>query len=410
MIWSSHKIKRELAYDNRAKFLVAVIFLFAFAIIIKIFNLQVFQHDLYAARALQQHGVEEEIIPERGRIFVRTNEDKTELYPLAANKEFALIYAVPKDMNNIEQAAEKLMPILYPLLHDEPDQEALLAVIEKNIREDIFADIMKNNPPETGKEVVLNEEEVAVALEKERLVLIENLTKEKEENMKQYYEELLEKFSKKDDPYEPLAQKVDKDKLAEIMNLKISGIEYSLSDYRYYPEGNTASNILGFVVNNPNNELTQGSYGIEGYFNSQLAGTMGAIKAEKDVHGRLIIVADRQMQEAVDGSDIVLTINKTIQDVVCRKLNLSALKHGADLAAVIIMDPKTGAIISMCSYPDFDPNDYGKTENVDYFNNAAIFNAYEPGSIFKAVTMAAGIDTEMFEPDTTFVDTGSVVI
>jgi len=168
--------------------------------------------------------------------------------------------------------------------------------------------------------------------------------------------------------------------------------------------------VLGYVIDNPDNQITQGSYGIEGYFNVQLAGAMGAIKAERDARGELSIVADREVRPAVDGSDIILTIDKTIQDVACRKLSQSALRHGADTGAVIIMNPKTGAIIAMCSYPDFDPNEYGKTKQLNYFNNVGIFQAYEPGSIFKPLTMSMGIDLGVVEPDSTFVDPGSVVI
>lgn len=407
---SFHKTKYETAHDNRTKFLVAVIFLFAFAIMVKIFNLQVFQYDLYSARAMQQHDVVEDIMPERGRIFVRSQDEQSNLYPLASNKEFALVYAVPKEMNNIEQDADKLVPVLYPLVYEEPDRETLMAAIENNIREQMFAEAIAKNPPESGQEVILDENEVMIAMEKQRLILDEQLKKEKEDNIKDYTAELLKKFGKRNDPYEPLIQKVDKDKLQEIMDLNIEGIHYSLSSYRYYPEKNISSNILGFVVNNPNNEITQGSYGLEGYFNDVLSGTIGSLHAEKDARGRLIITADRNIKPAVDGSDIILTINKTIQDVACRKLNLAAVRHGADLGSVIIMNPKSGAILAMCSYPDFDPNEYGKTKDVDYFNNAAIFDAYEPGSIFKSITMAAGIDTDMFNPDTTFVDTGSVTI
>jgi len=74
------------------------------------------------------------------------------------------------------------------------------------------------------------------------------------------------------------------------------------------------------------------------------------------------------------------------------------------------MDPKTGAIIAMCSYPDFDPNEYNKAEDPGVFNNQAIFNAYEPGSIFKPVTMAAGLDLGIITPDTTYIDEGFVKI
>ncbi|MFA5318231.1 MAG: penicillin-binding protein 2 [Patescibacteria group bacterium] len=412
MIWSSNRqrVSKDIIGDNRTKFLLAIIFLFALGIILRLFNVQVLNYDLYAAKASRQHGVEEEIIPVRGRIFVRAQKENSELYPLASNKKFALIYAVPKDILNPEQTAETLAPIFYPLIFEEPDMEKMMAEIESNIREQMRQEIEKNNPPALGVEIELNAEELQTAIEKERLVLMEKLEKEKEENLKNYQEELTKKFSKEDDPYEPLVKKVEKEKADEIMDLKIKGIAYDLSDYRYYPEKNISSHILGYVIDNPDNAVTQGSYGVEGYFNSELAGVMGKLAAERDASGQFIIVADRQIEPAVNGSDIILTIDKIIQNVACRILNIAALRHGADSGSVIIMEPETGKIIAMCAYPDFDPNEYGKTENMDYFNNINIFNAYEPGSVYKTMTMAMGLDLELVEPDTTFVDTGSYTV
>jgi len=412
MIWSSNRQRtsKEITGDNRIKFLLAIIFLFALGIVLRLFNVQILNYDLYAARASRQHGVEKEIIPDRGRIFVRTQKENSGLYPLAANKKFALIYAVPKDILNPEQTAETLAPIFYPFIFEEPDVEEMMIKIESDIREQLRQEIEKNNPPALGVEIEINTEELQTAIEKERLVLTEQLEKEKEEKLEKYQTELFKKFSKDNDPYEPLVKKVEKEKADEIMALEIEGIAYDLSDYRYYPESNISSHALGYVIANPDNLITQGSYGIEGYFNNELAGVIGKVAAEKDVSGQFIIVADRKIEPAVNGSDIILTIDKTIQNVACRKLNTAALRHGADSGSVVIMEPKTGKIIAMCAYPDFDPNEYGKTEDLDYFNNINTFNAYEPGSVYKAITMAMGLDLELIQPDTKFIDTGSYVV
>lgn len=426
MVWHTPRKKKE-SNNNRIAILLAVIFLFAVCIIIKLFNIQILEHELYAVKALGQHGVEKDILPMRGRIFVRTKEDgagKSELYPLAANKEFALVYAVPKDIKEPEKTVETLAPVLYPLIYEEPDIELLLVKIEKNIREELA--LRAENDAEPGEEIVIDGQELQIALAKEKLVLEEQLKKEKEERMEEYQEELLEKLSKEFDPYEPLVKKVDpghpnheggtseggasKKNLGEILALNIKGIEYFMSTYRYYPEKNIGSHILGYVIEDPEHLLTQGSYGVEGFFNKELAGQLGSLTAERDAMGKTIIVADREVNPAVDGSDIILTIDKTIQSVACHKLNTEVLRHGADSGSLIIMEPSSGKLIAMCAYPDFDPNEYGKTKKMEYFNNLAIFNAYEPGSIFKAMTMAAGLDLEKIEPSTTFNDTGSVTL
>src|SRR3989339_1521448 len=124
MMWSSHKTRanKNEAHDNRTSILVAVIFLFALAIIARLFNVQVLDYEAYAARALQQHGVAEDITPNRGRSFVRTQAEKSDLYPLSANKEFALVYVVPQDILNATQAAETLAPALLPFVYEEPDE------------------------------------------------------------------------------------------------------------------------------------------------------------------------------------------------------------------------------------------------------------------------------------------------
>lgn len=412
MMWSAHtrRGREESSIDNRPKLLAAVIFLFAFAIAARLFNVQVLNYDVYAARAGQQHDIEEELMPQRGRIFVRSGKNEGTLYPLAANKEFALVYAVPKDILQPQQAAEKIAPLLYPLRYEAPDTEKLMAEIEQRIRKEFFEEAMAKHAPAEGEEVALPEEEIAVAIEKERLVLLERLQKEKEAAMEQLTAELTETFSKDNDPYEPLAQKVDKDRLQRIMDLTIPGISYSLAPYRYYPEADIASHTLGFVVEQPEGGITQGSYGIEGYFDELLAGKSGVFTGERDAAGRTVIVADRHIIPPVDGGDIVLTLDKTVQDVACRKLNEAALRHGADVGAVVIMEPQTGAVQALCSYPTFDPNDYGETEDISNFNNIAIYDSYEPGSVFKTITMAIGIDTGQFEPETKFTDPGSVTI
>ncbi len=418
MIWSSNRKKikktshayggagKENRGDNRIKFLSAIIFLFALGLVLRLFNIQVLNYDLYAAKALRQHGIEKDLIPRRGRVFTREDKEKKELYPMATNKEFALIYCVPKDILNPRQAAETLAPIFYPLVYQEPDMEKLMAEIESRIRAGMKKEIEKNNPPEAGVEIKLNQEELDTAIEKERLLLEEKLKEEKERKMEEYIEELYRKFSKSGDPYEPLLKKVEKEKADEILALGIEGISYSLSDYRYYPENNISSHILGYVIENPDNTISQGSYGIEGYFNNELSGLMGKIEADKDASGKAIIVANRQIKPAVDGSDIILTINKTIQNVVCRKLNITALRHGADSGSVTVLEPSTGRVIAMCAYPDFNPNEYGETKDMDYFNNINTFHAYEPGSVYKTFTMAMGLDLELVEPESKFVDTG----
>jgi len=216
-------------------------------------------------------------------------------------------------------------------------------------------------------------------------------------------------FSKNTDPYEPIKRHVSDDDLVKIEALELSGIDYIRESLRSYPETGLGGQVFGFLGSNEDGTLS-GKYGIEGYFDDELTGTPGFLRSEGDIAGRLIASADRAFQPAIDGADVVLTLDRNLQYMACEKIKAAVTKHGADGGSVIIVEPKTGRILAMCGSPDFDPADYGKVDNINQFNNPAIFNAYEPGSVFKAITIAAAIDAGAVEPTTTYNDTGSIMV
>lgn len=220
---------------------------------------------------------------------------------------------------------------------------------------------------------------------------------------------LAKRLDQPEDPYEPIERKVSDEILDQIVALDLLGIFYTRELSRLYPEKNMGGHLVGFVGSDSEGKKA-GKYGIEGYFDSLLAGTPGILRSERDLAGRLIAVAERSLEPAVDGADIVLTIDRTIQFKACSSLAASVEKHGADSGSIIILDPKTGKIFAMCAVPDFDPNNYSKVESIDQFNNPIIFDAYEPGSIFKPITMAAAVDVGAVTPATRFTDVGSVQV
>ncbi len=221
--------------------------------------------------------------------------------------------------------------------------------------------------------------------------------------------ELLAKLSHKEDPYEPLKSKLDDETVARAQALNIQGIGYTKERFRFYPEKNFLSHVIGFLGSNETGEKV-GRYGVEGFWNRELSGRAGYLETEKDPVGRWIGAAERNFRPAQDGDDLVLTIDRNIQFVACQKLKEAVAKHGADGGAVVIMDPKSGAILAMCGVPDFDPNAYSEVSDIAVFNNPATFLPFEPGSVFKAVTMAAALDANKVMPNTTYEDTGSVAI
>ncbi|HVY67679.1 MAG TPA: penicillin-binding protein 2, partial [Patescibacteria group bacterium] len=221
--------------------------------------------------------------------------------------------------------------------------------------------------------------------------------------------DVLAKISNTDKKYVPLKKQLTDEEQDKIKALALPGIYFDSEDTRYYPENSLLSQTLGFVGYD-NSGAKRGLYGLERYFDKDLAGTPGQLVAEQDTAGAWIFGATRQEQPAEDGVDLILTIDKTIQFQAESLLQNTVTKHGADSGSVIVADPKTGAILAMANYPTFDPNQYNKVADPAVFNNEAVTGNYEPGSVFKALTMAAALDEGKVTPDTTYTDTGSVSV
>lgn len=218
---------------------------------------------------------------------------------------------------------------------------------------------------------------------------------------------LKEKLSNPDDMFEILKKKLSEDEVGKIREVKISGVYLSPESFRYYPAGELGSQVVGFVGSNGDGQ--KGMYGIEASLEKVLRGESGMLNQEGDSRGRWISVSDRDLQEAKNGPDVILTINHTVQFEVEKILKSAMEKFSADGATAIVMDPGTGKILAMANQPSFNPNEFASTEDISRFNNPAVSEPYESGSVFKAFTEAIGIDDGKINADTTYVDTGVVV-
>lgn len=226
--------------------------------------------------------------------------------------------------------------------------------------------------------------------------------------------------------------------------LLMRGIQTKDEYWRYYPERSLASQVLGFVDSNGN-----GQYGIEGRFDSDLRGQEGYIYGATNTRGQRILGKGTGITQARDGADIVITIDRVIQGQVEKILEEDTERFRADFGQVIIVEPNTGKILAMANAPSFDPNEYGKSflryeispeqyqldledENFNqripskiedrkifrYFNvwgptvfrNKIVSDLYEPGSVMKALTMAAAINAAEVIPTTIYQDTGPVEV
>ena len=196
----------------------------------------------------------------------------------------------------------------------------------------------------------------------------------------------------------PIKHKITNEQKEKIEKLGLSGIGFEAEESRFYPEGSSSAQLLGFVGKNESGEDI-GYFGLEGYYDLSLRGKSGFKSQEKDLSGAPLISSGIKEISNVSGTNLITYIDKGIQAKAEEKLKLGIEKYGAKEGSVVIMDPKTGGIIAMASYPSYDPFKYGEYDG-SLYKNPVISDVFEPGSIFKVVVMAAALDANVVEPDT----------
>lgn len=183
----------------------------------------------------------------------------------------------------------------------------------------------------------------------------------------------------------------------------LSGLDLVPAPLRVYPAGSLAGHVLGFV-----NQEDQGYFGVEGYYDEWLSGKPITIERP------MIPPEARLSPDPPAGVNLVLTLDLEIQQMVEIELQKAIESSGAESGQVIVMDPRNGEILAMAAWPVLDPNRYepwlvkvGKGEPVI---TPAVAAQFEPGSTFKVLTMAAALDAGKVEPDTEFIDEGSIEV
>lgn len=205
-------------------------------------------------------------------------------------------------------------------------------------------------------------------------------------------------LSKKDSFWVPLKDKVNPDAKNEIEKMNFSGIGFQNEESRFYPEASSAAQLLGFVGKDDSGGDV-GYFGLEGYYNLSLSGKSGFFGGEKDALGKPILLGSREQVAAIGGVDLLTSVDKRVQLILETKLKEGIEKYGAKGGSVVVMDPTTGSILGMASYPSFDPSKYWQYSD-SVFKNTIISDTYEPGSVFKPIVMAAGVDAGKVTPDT----------
>lgn len=167
---------------------------------------------------------------------------------------------------------------------------------------------------------------------------------------------------------------------------------------RYYPQDSLMCHVLGFV-----NFDNVGSAGVEGKYQQELAGEVAVAKVP------ISPLREQKSVIAREGSDIVLTIDRSVQYVVEQHLKEALAEHGAVSGSIIVMDPRTGELLAMAAEPCYSPNEfYDLKEGQDF--NPLVSAVYEPGSVMKLITMAAALDSGTVTPTTTYNDTGAIEV
>ena len=218
------------------------------------------------------------------------------------------------------------------------------------------------------------------------------------------YSDYLSMISK-NNKYVEVAKRVSTDNAKKIMSARLHGVGVNKRDYRTYPDGSLASQVLGFV-----NDDGSGQYGFEGFMNKSLVGEPGFFAAKTDTLGDPISTSNNIAQQPVDGKSYVLSIDQNIQAEAERQLAATIKSDGAKDGSIVIMNPNNGAIVAMANYPTYDPSNYQSVKDYSLFKNITVNDNYEPGSTMKVLTMATGLDNKAVTPSMTYNDPGFYTI
>lgn len=460
----------------------------------RLFDLQVLHYEEYAAQAKAQHEKRSVLPARRGKILVRKNQLTDETTSLATNNTLKMLFVDPlilaypkynpnlpteqQEPGNPALAAEILAPILIHAhceaiegceiktdISELPEIEQVAVRAYQRELENIFTRtertrvILETQLAESRIEDIRTLNIPGIAIEEGSVIadptrindtrrvaeLLEPLLNIEASDLEPLLQRRPVRYREITKGIVPeIAEKIESLKALEDYRYLLRGVRLQDEYRRYYPEKNLASQILGFVDGKGN-----GQYGIEGRFDLELRGKEGLIFGATNTRGQRILGRESQIQQARDGADILLSIDRVIQGEVERILADDLKRIDADFGQVVVLDPQTGRVLAMAHAPTFNPNEYGKVylryevsqeqEEADradeffnqkvptifdqgryyrYFNlwgpqvfrNKIISDIYEPGSVIKAITIAAGLNANEITPKTLFDDDGPIEV
>ncbi len=219
------------------------------------------------------------------------------------------------------------------------------------------------------------------------------------------YDDYLSRVKKPGAQYVAVAKHLPAAVGEQLKKEKIPGVEIEQDRWRFYPGGPLAAQEIGFVAYN--GDALEGRYGLESYYDSILA------RQDSDLYANFFVELFTGLGNALSGDsqgDIITTIEPSVQAELERQLAAYNAEWHPGSAGAVIMDPKTGAIYAMAVTPGFNLNDFGKETDPRVFGNPMVQNVYEMGSIIKPLTMAAGLDSGVITPESTYNDVGCITV
>lgn len=199
---------------------------------------------------------------------------------------------------------------------------------------------------------------------------------------------------------------VPHEKALELAGESPTAFDFESKYVREYPDGSLAASVLGFVRSWDGD----GNYGLEQYYDRELRGVAGTWEGLDDAWGVQISLNTDGYRPPTHGADLVLTLDRNVQ-AMAEKILLEGIEDAkASSGNIIVLDPKTGAILAMANWPTYSPAEYGKVKSSDQYVNTAISWTYEPGSVFKPLTLAAALEARMIRPTDTYDDRGEIIV
>lgn len=338
------------------------VFIF-FAIIAVIFFarllfLQVIVAGEYSAHAEESRTINFNVSAKRGTIYDRNGEI------LATSVDATTIYCNPAEVTDAQWEAEQLQAVLFP---DAPERKS---------------ETSSSSSSKSGSSSASSSSSAD-----------QSKTTKAKKTKDEYIQDYIDLLSTPSATFVYLKRQADVDKAAQLKEMKLDGVYFIEDSRREYPNGSVGGQVIG-VCDVDGNGIT----GLELQYDEILKGTPGVYSGERGVKGTPIPGGVHEDKPAIDGEDIMISLDVRMQEVVEKALKTKIDKYETETGSAVLLDGDTGEIHAICSYPYLDPTDLaGSTVGSD--NLLAITQATEPGSIFKSVSALAILDGNGMQPD-----------